>query len=188
MSGLLDLDVSPGVFEKNLQIIGITENVFLQSIMNVFYTWGPQQAFKQVISNKSFISSAIEEWNNVLNIAILLSSPTLINFEDVKKIIEAQTEKAEVPKSPYLTEVLKYSSNHQNLTDSSKYSILLLFYLQSPRSKARLLFDLFDINNDGFLSQEEIKEVLESGTSKSKINVNADLIEELCQTLGKNWH
>ena len=89
VSGLLDLDVSPGLFEKNIQIIGITENVFLQSIMNVFYTWGPQQAFKQVISNKSFISSAIEEWKNVLNIAILLSSPTLINFEDVKKIIEA---------------------------------------------------------------------------------------------------
>ena len=58
-----------------------------------------------------------------------------------------------------------------------------MLYLQSPTTKIRLLFDLFDSNVDGFLSQDELKNVIESAMKKSSMKMNKDLIEELSSNL-----
>ena len=50
--------------------------------------------------------------------------------------------------------------------------------------KIRLIFDLFDSNVDGFLSQDELKNVIESAMKKSSMKMNKDLIEELSSNLG----
>ena len=59
-----------------------------------------------------------------------------------------------------------------------------MLYLQSATTKIRLIFDLFDSNVDGFLSQDELKNVIESAMKKSSMKMNKDLIEELSSNLG----
>ena len=180
---LFDLDVHPRVFQSNIQLLALGAPVSEDELEKLFKTGGPHAALKHVLNNKYFLQHSISEFGNVVNVVILLTSATLINFDEVSSIIKGQLEGSPVPNSKYLTEIYKYCKDKE-LTDSIKYALVLLLYCQSPNTKARLVFDTIDINNDGFLCSEEIKEVLESGISKAKMNVNRDLIEELCNTLG----
>ena len=182
---LLDLDVHPKLFQSNLQLLELGgPSLEEDEVEAQFKSGGPHAALKQVLNNRLFIQHAISEFGNVVNVVILLTSASLINFDDVSSIIKGHKEGSPVPNSKYLTEIYKYCKDRE-LTDSMKYALVLLLYCQSPNTKARLVFDTIDINNDGYLSGDEIKEVLESGISKAKINVNSDLIEELCNTLGE---
>ena len=86
-------------------------------------------------------------------------------------------------KSHYLDKLLEYLPKDRLCSEQLKHEINLMLYLQSPTTKIRLLFDLFDSNVDGFLSQDELKNVIESAMKKSSMKMNKDLIEELSSNL-----
>ena len=113
----------------------------------------------------------------------MLTSPIKVSQTDANKLELSQQDSQKVSKSNYLDKLLEYLPNERLCSEQLKHEINLLLYLQSPTTKIRLLFDLFDSNVDGFLSQDELKNVIESAMKKSSMKMNQDLIEELSANL-----
>ena len=74
---LLHFNIPSSVFEYNLQTLGLHDDIFLFNIMNAFSLWGPHEALQHVLRNKNFMKSASAKFNGFLNVAVLLTSPTL---------------------------------------------------------------------------------------------------------------
>ena len=74
---LFHLDIPSIIFESNLQTLGIKDDIFLFKVINGFSLWGAHEALKLVLKNKYFMTKAFEEYNGLLNVVILLTSPTL---------------------------------------------------------------------------------------------------------------
>ena len=186
---MLDLTVSLETFDYNINTIGSLDTKLNFEILNNFSLWGPRSALNKVLCTKGYVGSAADKLNtNVLNVIILLASSTKIQLEVVSKILQLQREgtdpsKNTALKSKYLKELLSYTRRETSI--DFQYSSLLLLYTQDPARKVRLLFDIYNKNDDGFLSRSEIVEVLESSLSKSGLSVDDTLIEDLCQTLGR---
>ena len=186
---MLDLTVSLETFDYNINTIGSLDTKLNFEILNNFSLWGPRSALKNVLYTKGYVGSAADKLNtNVLNVIILLASSTEIQLEVVSKILQLQREgtdpsKNTALKSKYLKELLSYTRRETSI--DFQYSLLLLLYIQDSTRKVRLLFDIYNKNDDGFLSRSEIVEVLESSLSKSGLSVDDSLIEDLCQTLGR---
>ena len=150
----------------------------LLKVLNNFFLWGPQEALRNILSNCLLWSA--KDQNFVIKV-ILLSSSCKLSQTDANRL--SQQNRKNVPKSPYLDKLLEYLPKAKTCSEQLKYEINLMLYLQSPTTKIRLLFDLFDFNKDGFLSQDELKYVIESAMKKSSMKMNRDLINELSGNL-----
>ena len=151
-------------------------------VLNNFSLWGPHDAIKTIILKKKCpVWSATDQ--SFATKLVLLTSPIKVSQTDAKKLLSSQQNGQKVSKSNYLDRLLEYLPNEEFCSEQLKHEINLMLYLQSPTTKIRLLFDLFDSNVDGFLSQEELKNVIESAMKKSSMKMNKDLIDELSGNL-----
>ena len=66
---------------------------------------------------------------------------------------------------------LPHTSHHYESIENFDHLLELLLFLQTPSVKTRLLFDIFDLNSDRFLSQKEITTILESAINQTGIKV-----------------
>ena len=66
---------------------------------------------------------------------------------------------------------LPHASHHDDSIEYFDHLLELLLFLQTPSVKTRLLFDIFDLNSDRFLSQKEITTILESAINQTGIKV-----------------
>ena len=181
---MLDLTVSLDTFDYNINTIGVLDTKQNFEMLNNFSVWGPRSALSHLLSSKTYMRSAAERLQtNVLNVLVVLTSSQRIDLEPVRRILQMQREKIEVPRSRYLTQLLTYTKTE--LPVDFLYSLVLLLYVQEPAGKVRLLFDIYDKNGDGFLSRSEILEILGTSISKTGLRVDDTLIEDLCQTLGR---
>ena len=144
-------------------------------VLNTFSLWGPHEALKIILRNKKYLQHCNTARNtSLMKLLLLLSSSIKINNEDVQKLLICQNRNAPVPKSQYLIQMLKYlphASHHDDSIENFDHLLELLLFLQTPSVKTRLLFDIFDLNSDRFLSQKEITTILESAINQTGIKV-----------------
>ena len=148
---------------------------FLVQVLNTFSLWGPHEALKIILRNQKYLQHCKTAKNiSLMKLLLLLSSSIKINNEDVQKLLICQNRNVPVPKSQYLIQMLKYlphASHHDDSFEYFDYLLELLLFLQTPSVKTRLLFDIFDLNSDRFLSQKEITTILESAINQTGIKV-----------------
>ena len=157
---------------------------FLVQVLNTFSLWGPHEALKIILRNQKYLQHCKTAKNiSLMKLLLLLSSSIKINNEDVQKLLICQNRNVPVPKSQYLIQMLKYlphASHKHESTENFEHLLELLLFLQTPSVKTRLLFDIFDSNSDRFLSQKEIRTILESAIKQTGIKVNC-LLHKLYQ-------
>ena len=151
-------------------------------VLNNFSLWGPQEAIKNILSKKKFLLGSAQNRSFATKL-ILLTSPIKVSQTDARKLLLSHQNSQKVSKSHYLEKLLEYLPKEKYSSEELKHEINLLLYLQSPTTKIRFLFDIFDSNIDGFLSQDEIKDVIESAMKKTSMKMNKDLINELSGNL-----
>ena len=148
---------------------------FLVQVLNTFSLWGPHEALKIILRNQKYLQHCKTAKNiSLIKLLLLLSSPNKINNENVQKLLNCQNRNVPVPKSQYLIQMLKYlphASHHDDSFEYFDHLLELLLFLQTPSVKTRLLFDIFDLNSDRFLSQKEITTILESAINQTGIKV-----------------
>ena len=64
------------------------------------------------------------------------------------KIIQAQVIKSPVPNSQYVVKLLESYTKNQNIEETVQYSLILMLHQQTASVKAKLLFDIFDTNQE----------------------------------------
>ena len=157
---------------------------FLVQVLNTFSLWGPHEALKIILRNQKYLQHCKTAKNiSLIKLLLLLLSPNKINNEDVQKLLICQNRNVPVPKSQYLIQMFKYlphASHKHESTENFEHLLELLLFLQTPSVKTRLLFDIFDSNSDRFLSQKEIRTILESAIKQTGIKVNC-LLHKLYQ-------
>ena len=134
------------------------------------------------MSKKDFLLGSSQDQSFATKL-ILLTSPIKVSQTDARKLLLSQQNSQKVSKSHYLDKLIEYLPKEKYCSEQLKHEINLLIYLQSPTTKVRFLFDTLDSNIDGFLSQDELKNVIESAMKKSSMKMNKDLIDELSGNL-----
>ena len=153
--------------------------------MNIYCQFCPHSALQNLLRNRAYISSAVGRLEtSLLNVVVVLTSSEKIDMEGVRRILKMSRDGAPLPASKYLNKLLSYTKYWISITEDFQYSLLLLLYIQSQRRKVRLLFDIYNRNDSGWMSRSEIAELLESSINKSGLSVDQALIEDLCETLG----
>ena len=135
---------------------------FLVQVLNTFSLWGPHEALKIILRNQKYL----QYFKSARNISLVTPTASF-NLHHNQKCKCAKT--PHLPKQKCAS--AKISIFDTNVEISTSYISSLWVYWKTPSVKTRLLFDIFDLNSDRFLSQKEITTILESAINQTGIKV-----------------